>query len=108
MIVLGYSFTRAHLRQGFVKGAAVAAFICAAIFVQLRITNPQIIPDLRLSTWLLVPAIFIVTFVLRESRSDSDDALFANQQEIVLTLGEIALAVVIAFFVTFSLRTVGW
>lgn len=108
MNVLGYSFTGTHLRLGFVKGAVVAALLCAMIFVQLRITNPQIIPELRLSTWLLVPVIFIVTFVLRESRSDSDDALFANPQEIVRTLGETALAVVIAFFVTFTLRTVGW
>ncbi len=108
MNVLGYSFTGTHIQRGLVKGAAVAALICATIFVQLRITNPLVIPELRLSTWLLVPTIFIVTFVLRESRSDSDDLLFANQQEIVRTLGEIALAVVIAFFVTFSLRSVDW
>lgn len=108
MNVLGYSFTSTHLRQGFVKGAAVAALMCAMVFVQLRITNPLIIPELRPSTWLLVPVIFIVTFVLRESRSDSDDDLFANQQEIARSLGEIALAVVIAFFVIFTLRTLGW
>lgn len=107
MSILGYTFNAASIRAGFYKGGAIAALICATIFVQLKFTNPQVIADLRLSTWLLVPVNFVIIFVLRASRDDSDEELFSSTDEIVRTLSEVAIAVLAAFLITSLLRVAG-
>ncbi len=107
MTILGYTFSADSIRAGFFKGGALAALICATVFVQLQLTNPQIIPELRLSTWLLVPVNFIVIFVLRASRSDSGEELFASTDELVRTLAEVTIGVLTALLITASLRAAG-
>lgn len=107
MTVLGYTFSADRIRAGFYKGGAVAALICATIFIQLQLTNPQVIPELRLSTWLLVPVNFIMIFVLGASRSDGTDELFSSTDEVVRTLAEVTIAALTALLIMAILRTAG-
>lgn len=107
MTILGYTFSSNSIRAGFYKGGALAALICATIFVQLQITNPQVIPELRLSTWLLAPVNFILIYILRESRSDSADELFATTDEVVRTLAEVTIAVLSTLMIVAILRAAG-
>jgi hypothetical protein len=108
MNLFDYSFTGERVKRGIVKGMAVGLLLCAMNYAMLMANNPQVVQELRLSTWLIVSIIFVVNCVLREAPANGAEGLFSSLDDIVRTVSETTISVLVAMLLAFSVQSADW